>query len=481
MAEVPAAPVVVIREVGPRDGLQNAKAVMPTAGKLAWIAAMAEAGLAEMEVASFVPPAAMPQMADAAEVTRAVRARHPSLRAVALAPNLRGARDAAAAGAQGIIVPVSASEAHSRANVRRARDEQVAEVRRVVGWARGLGADRPVIEAGISTAFGCSLQGAVPERDVVALARALVEAGADLVALADTLGYATPSHIRRLVRAVRAEIGPDRLGNLHLHDTLGTALANAMAGLEEGVRGFDGALGGLGGCPFAPGSVGNVATEDLVHLLEAEGVRTGIDLARLITAREALHAGLPSEPLQGRVAAAGVPPTYRTAAKPTPEPDAKSPGPLAGIRVVEFSHMVMGPSCGMILADLGADVIKVEPGPRGDNTRRLTGAALGFFPTFNRNKRSICLDLKRPEGAAAARRLVAGADVVLENFRPGAMEALGFGYAALASVNPRLVYCSCKGFLPGPYEHRVALDEVVQMMGGLAYMTGPPGRPLRAG
>ena len=485
MAEVPAAPARAIREVGPRDGLQNATAVMPTAAKLAWIDAMAQAGLAEMEVASFVPPASMPQMADAAEVTRAVRARHPGLRAVALAPNLRGAQNAAAAGAQAIIIPVSASEAHSRANVRRAKTEQVAEVRRVVAWARSLGGDRPVIEAGISTAFGCSLQGLVPERDVVELARALIEAGADVVALADTLGYATPSHIRRLVRDVQSEIGPDRLGNLHLHDTLGTALANVMAGLEEGVRGFDGALGGLGGCPFAPGSVGNVATEDLVYLLEAEGVRTGIDLSRLIAAREALRAGLPSEPLQGRVAAAGLPPTYRPAAKSEPavksEPDAKPPGPLAGIRVVEFSHMVMGPSCGMILADLGADVIKVEPGPRGDNTRRLTGAALGFFPTFNRNKRSLCLDLKRPEGAAVARQLVAGAAVVLENFRPGAMEALGFGYAALAGLNPRLVYCSCKGFLPGPYEHRTALDEVVQMMGGLAYMTGSPGQPLRAG
>lgn len=160
---------------------------------------------------------------------------------------------------------------------------------------------------------------------------------------------------------------------------------------------------------------------------------------------------------------------------------APSPAPLAGIRVIEFSHMVMGPSCGMALADLGADVIKVEPGPAGDNTRRLTGAALGFFPTFNRNKRSVCLDLKKPAGAALARRLVGGADVLLENFRPGAMDKLGLGYAAMASANPRLVYCSCKGFLPGPYEHRVALDEVVQMMGGLAYMTGPPGKPLRAG
>ena len=158
-----------------------------------------------------------------------------------------------------------------------------------------------------------------------------------------------------------------------------------------------------------------------------------------------------------------------------------SPGPLAGVRVLEFSHMAMGPSCGMALADLGADVIKIEPASRGDNTRRLTGAAVGFFPTFNRNKRSLCIDLKRPAGIALVRRLAADADVALENFRPGAMDALGLGFAALAAANPRLIYCSCKGFLPGPYEGRAALDEVVQMMGGLAYMTGMPGKPLRVG
>ena len=158
-----------------------------------------------------------------------------------------------------------------------------------------------------------------------------------------------------------------------------------------------------------------------------------------------------------------------------------SPVPLAGIRVLEFSHMVMGPSCGMVLADLGADVIKVEPAPKGDNTRRLTGPAVGFFPTFNRNKRSLCVDTKTPAGLDLVRRLATTADVMLENFRPGAMDKLGLGHEALAAINPRLVYCSCKGFLPGPYEPRTALDEVVQMMGGLAYMTGPPGRPMRAG
>ena len=158
-----------------------------------------------------------------------------------------------------------------------------------------------------------------------------------------------------------------------------------------------------------------------------------------------------------------------------------SPLPLEGVRVVEFSHMVMGPTCGLVLADLGADVIKVEPPGRGDNTRRLPGAGAGFFITFNRNKRSVALDLANPAGLAFAKELVAGSDVVIENFRPGRMDEIGLGYGALAPLNPRLIYCSLKGFLAGPYEHRPALDEVVQMMGGLAYMTGPPGRPLRAG
>ncbi|MGX7708724.1 hydroxymethylglutaryl-CoA lyase [Methylobacterium sp. Gmos1] len=308
-------PVVAVREVGPRDGLQMAKSVMPTAAKLAWIDAVAASGVTGMEVASFVPPHLMPQMADAAEVTRTARQRYPALTVVALAPNLRGAQNAAAAGAQVVVVPVSASEAHSRANVRRSREEQVAEVARIV---EALGCDRPRIEAGISTAFGCSLQGAVPEDDVVRLGAALAEAGADIVSLADTLGYAAPAQVRRLVRRLRREIGTERLGHLHLHDTLGTALANAYAGLEEGVRGFDGALGGLGGCPFAPGSVGNAATEDLVYLLESEGFDTGIDLPALIAARALLAELLPSERLHGRVAAAGIPRTYRHAA---PSPD----------------------------------------------------------------------------------------------------------------------------------------------------------------
>jgi crotonobetainyl-CoA:carnitine CoA-transferase CaiB-like acyl-CoA transferase len=161
-------------------------------------------------------------------------------------------------------------------------------------------------------------------------------------------------------------------------------------------------------------------------------------------------------------------------------PPHEIPQPLKGLKVVEFTHMVMGPTCGMVLADLGAEVIKVEP-IEGDRTRTLLGAGAGFFPMFNRNKKSIQIDLHKPEGAAVARRLCATADVVAENFKPGTMAKYGLDHASLSRANPRLIYASLKGFLPGPYDHRTALDEVVQMMGGLAYMTGRPGDPLRAG
>jgi crotonobetainyl-CoA:carnitine CoA-transferase CaiB-like acyl-CoA transferase len=158
----------------------------------------------------------------------------------------------------------------------------------------------------------------------------------------------------------------------------------------------------------------------------------------------------------------------------------RAPQPLKGLRVVEFTHMVMGPACGMVLADMGAEVIKLEP-VEGDHSRRLLGAGIGFFPMFNRNKKSIGIDLRQPEGAELARKLCGSADVVAENFKPGSMAKYGLDYASLSAANPKLIYASCKGFLPGPYDHRTALDEVVQMMGGLAYMTGRPGDPLRAG
>ncbi len=301
---------VTVCEVGPRDGLQMAHSQMLTATKIRWIQAIASAGVPEIEVGSFVPPRLIPQMADTAEVVAATRTLPAII--VALVPNLRGAQAAAAAGAQRITIPVSVSEGHSRANTNRGTMEQVAEVRRIVEWVRAEGAHLE-IEGACSTSFGCSIDGVIAEGAVVAVAAALAEAGVDMVALADTVGYAHPAQVRSVVRAVRSAIG-GKLDGLHLHDTMGLGLANALAGLDEGIRSFDAALAGLGGCPFAPGASGNIVTEDLVFMLESMGFATGIDLERLVAARAILREGLPNEATHGAVARAGIPRTFRAAA-----------------------------------------------------------------------------------------------------------------------------------------------------------------------
>ena len=297
-------PEVLISEVGPRDGLQSVKASMPTAAKFAWIDALHAAGLREIEVASFVPAALLPQMADAADVVRHALTR-PGWTVMALVPNLRGAEAALAAGVHKLTLPVSASEAHSLANVRKTRAQMIDEVRRVVAL-RNARAPQVAVEVGLSTAFGCTLQGAVDEDEVIRLAEALAEAGADDIGLSDTTGMANPAQVRRLFTRLRASIGA-KAGAAHLHNTRGLGLANCLAAWDAGVRSFDSSLGGLGGCPYAPGASGNVVTEDLVFMFEAMGIRTGIDLGRLITAREPLKAGLPGEPLYGMTPDAGLP------------------------------------------------------------------------------------------------------------------------------------------------------------------------------
>ena len=300
----PATPAVLISEVGPRDGLQSVSAVMSTRHKRAWIDALHASGLREIEVGSFVPARMLPQMADVAEIVRHATAL-PGWTVMALVPNLRGALAALEAGVHKLTVPVSASEAHSLANVRRSRIDMVAVVREIVALRDATAPGVPV-EIGMSTAFGCTLQGAVPEDEVVWLAGQLVAAGVDEIGLSDTTGMANPAQVRRLFGRVRAAIG-DKTGSAHLHNTRGLGLANCLAAWDVGVRTFDASLGGLGGCPYAPGASGNVVTEDLVFMFEAMGVDTGVDLARLIAARETLRAGLPGEPLYGMVPDAGVP------------------------------------------------------------------------------------------------------------------------------------------------------------------------------
>lgn len=298
---------IEVVEVGPRDGLQNIDVVMSTADKCRWIAAEHACGVREIEVASFVPARLLPQMADAAEVVRFARTL-PGLEVAALVPNLRGALDAVAAGTHKISIPVSVSPAHSRANVRRTPAEMVEEVRRICLARRQHG--MPVaIEASLATAFGCTIQGAVPEDDVLRIAEACLEAGVDRVGLSDTVGYANPAQVARVLGRVRAVVG-DRLAGAHFHDTRGLGLANVVAALETGIRSFDASLGGLGGCPFAPGASGNVATEDLVFMLASMGLRTGIDLSGLIETRRILEQALPG-PLHGSLARAGLPKGFR--------------------------------------------------------------------------------------------------------------------------------------------------------------------------
>ncbi len=297
-------PEVLISEVGPRDGLQSVKATMPTADKLRWIDALVAAGLREIEVGSFVPPKLLPQMADVAEVVR-LTLRHEGVTVMALVPNRRGAEAALQAGVHKITLPVSASEAHSLANVRKTPAQMVEELREVHALRRDT-APGVAMEVGLSTAFGCTLQGLVDEDDVIRLAVACANAGADEVGLSDTTGMANPAQVRRLFTRLRAELGA-KAGAAHMHNTRGLGLANCLAAYDVGVRTFDASLGGLGGCPYAPGASGNVVTEDLVFMFEAMGVRTGIDIDKLIAARVPLKHGLPGEPVYGMTPEAGLP------------------------------------------------------------------------------------------------------------------------------------------------------------------------------
>jgi hydroxymethylglutaryl-CoA lyase len=298
---------ILISEVGPRDGLQSIKPIMSLEAKQAWIRAEAAAGVTEIEVGSFVPAKLLPQLADTAEVVRFART-IPGLTVAVLVPNLKGAEAAVEAGAHKITIPLSASETHSLKNVRRTHAQMLEEVKGIVALLRSLPTDRrPKFEGGLSTAFGCTLEGAVPADKVVARAESLMTAGCDEVGLSDTTGYANPAQVKDLVKRVHHAVGEHALSGLHLHNTRGLGLANVLAGLEVGITTFDSSLGGLGGCPFAPGASGNIVTEDLVFMLEAMGLRTGIDLSKLLAVREIVRAALPEEPLYGFMPDAGLP------------------------------------------------------------------------------------------------------------------------------------------------------------------------------
>lgn len=299
---------VIVREVGLRDGLQMVRAIVPTESKLDWLHAEFDAGVPAFEVTSFVPPKSFPQFADAEEVAK--RALRMGLSdASVLAVNVRGAMRALDVGVQHLNYVVSASDAHSRANVRATVEEAIDGFRAIVRACNDRGLRKQIrLTCGIATAFGCTIQGEVAEDRVLGIAEQLLDAGADEIMLADTVGYANPTQVRRLFTSLSTLAGGAVAA--HFHDSRGLGLANVVAALDAGVRRFDASLGGLGGCPFAPGASGNICIEDCVFLLESMGLDTGIDLARLIAVRQQLSQWMPGEPLGGAVACAGLPRTF---------------------------------------------------------------------------------------------------------------------------------------------------------------------------
>ena len=298
----------VIREVGLRDGLQAIARTLPTEQKKAWLRGAHAAGQREIEVGSFVPAKYLPQLADTAELVAFARTL-PGLFVSVLVPNLRGAEAAIAAQADLMLLPLSASHAHSLANLRKTPDEVVAEVARIRA-ARDAAGSKTLLEGGMSTAFGCTIQGEVKHSEVLRLLQALLDAGCDRVSLADTVGYADPAAVARLFEAARKLAG-DRLWAAHFHDTRGLGLANVYAALQTGITRFDACLAGLGGCPHAPGASGNVSTEDLAWMLRSMGIDTGLDIDALLALRQQVAGWLQGEALHGTLWRAGLPKTLQ--------------------------------------------------------------------------------------------------------------------------------------------------------------------------
>ena len=304
---------VQIREVGMRDGLQSIAEIMPTETKLAWLDAEYAAGVREIEVSSFVPPKLLPQLADAEAVVQHALTL-PGLTVSALIPNLRGAERGLALGVHEMNFVLSVSEGHNLSNVRRTTDESIADFRRVVELCREKGGtNRPRINCGLATSFGCTIEGDVDEDRVRRIANDVVAAGADGIILADTVGYGNPAAIGRIFRRVIADVAPIPVA-AHFHDTRGLGLANVLAAFAAGCKAFDASLGGLGGCPYAPGATGNIVLEDTVFMFESMGLETGIDLDSLAEARDVVARALPEVTLYGAIAKAGLPRNFHPVA-----------------------------------------------------------------------------------------------------------------------------------------------------------------------
>ncbi|MDI9347675.1 MAG: hydroxymethylglutaryl-CoA lyase [Methylacidiphilales bacterium] len=298
---------VIISEVGPRDGLQNASTIMPLEGKVAWIEALVQSGFVDIEVGSFVSPTLLPQLADTGLLLEQLRKKTCAAKLAVLVPNLKGATLALAKQPDKISIPFSCSQTHSIKNVNRTHEQMFSEIVAIKNLLDSLPDPKPSFEVGLSTAFGCTIEGDISQSAVLDIATKLISLGIHDMSVADTTGYANPNQVREMMKSLRYYIGAHAASSIHLHNTRGLGLANALAAYEVGVTVFDSSCGGLGGCPFAPGASGNIVTEDLVFMFESMGVATGIDITKLLSLRAILKKYLPMEPLYGFLADAGLP------------------------------------------------------------------------------------------------------------------------------------------------------------------------------
>ena len=469
-------PDIIIHEVGLRDGLQIEKQSVPMDVKIRWIDALIESDLDIIQLGSFVHKEKVPQMADTDALFEHYRQngkKNPSVILSGLVLNEKGLERGMACGVEMFCMGVSASETHSQKNTGMS---PVKAMSQILSMAKKAGQAGKKVQASVQSAFGCGFDGPIPEDKVLAMVRQYLEAGIRNISLADTAGHANPQQVERLFSAIR-KMDPGVELACHFHNTYGLGMANCYAAMNSGVRYIETAMGGLGGCPFTKVAAGNVCTEDFVHSLQRAGIRNDIDLFRLLDIARDVSVFFNRE-LPGAILKSG------SLIKPRPKKM------MQNIRVLDMTNVLSGPFATIHLALLGAEVIKIENPDGGDLARKL-GAVPALnqklmgtsFLAQNANKKSITLNLKAEEAKEIFRKLLKTADVLVENFRPGVMDRLGFSYVEIRKINPKIVYCAISGFgQAGPDAFKPAYDQIIQGLSGVMAVNGDERlNPLRAG
>jgi crotonobetainyl-CoA:carnitine CoA-transferase CaiB-like acyl-CoA transferase/isopropylmalate/homocitrate/citramalate synthase len=467
---------IFIHEVGLRDGLQNERQTVPMEIKIRWIDALMESGVDIIQVGSFVHKEKVPQMADTDALFEHYRQngeKNPKVILSGLVLNERGMERGMACGVEMFCMGVSASETHSQKNTGMSPVKAMGQILSMAKKASGAGKK---VQASVQSAFGCGFDGPIEEERVLAMVQQYLDAGIRNISLADTAGHANPQQVERLFSAIR-KMDPNVELACHFHNTYGLGMANCYAALKIGVRYVETAVGGLGGCPFTKVAAGNVCTEDFVHSIQRAGVRTDIDIFKLLAVSKDFSLFFNRE-LPGAILKSG------SLIKPRPKKM------MQNIRVLDMTNVLSGPFATVHLALLGAEVVKIENPDGGDLARKLGAVPelnqklMGTsFLAQNANKKSITLNLKVEEAKEIFRKLLKISDVVVENFRPGVMDRLGFSYAEVRKINPKIIYCAISGFgQTGPDAFKPAYDQIIQGLSGVMAVNGDERlNPLRAG